>query len=155
MKKNEIKKANVATLKAAILDAKLEIPADAKKADCQAALTLHFFPPSDSAKVEVLETTKQAKKIASHRLTLSKVYDAAKLAIEGDIEVSGLTLDLWKKEAGVTFRFATVDKESPAIDKAIHGNLLKALKSAGVTLASEHNVTTACIRKAGASTLYL
>ena len=69
--------------------------------------------------------------------------------------MSGLTLDLWKKEAGVTFRFTTVEKEAPAIDKAIHGNLIKALKTAGVTLASNHNVTTACVRKAGASTLYL
>lgn len=165
MKVNEIKKASVSTLTQIAEAEKIDLTGKDSKKEIIEAVTLHFFPASDATD-DALENSKEAKKPAPHRVKLAKVYDtfrallpdAALSTEKGDPlrtvdTVKGVEATFWKSSEesadfwGVTLRFDDT-VQTYGKDRAILGNIRKALKSIGIP------VTTVTIRNAGALTMW-
>jgi hypothetical protein len=164
MNKNEtiaaLEKQTVSALRLAAEKDGIELPAKAKKTKIVEVMIMHYFPsPSDEAVTEAVENSKAAKKPEfPHRVKLAKVFDTfhSLLPENGDKvdSVEGVTAEFWKARpeaadfGGVTLRFND-DSNPTGKDRAIIGNIRKALKSCGIT------VSTIVLRRGGSGALYV
>ena len=177
MKANVIATAKKAELITAAKEAGLTIDPKLTAAEHRKELMLHYFPapnageetePSTEQKEEALQASKDAKKPLPHRVALGKVFDSLHVLLPSDalshdkghashtVHVAGLSAEFWRAKVGaadfggVSLRYTNPENDQfSGIEKAILGNLKKALKKAGLTLADEHSVSCTTIRKAG------